>query len=233
MRTDYDTPAAATLGGSFASVTANVGGTSVGMSMEEEFVNNYDLTLGNNDNYTLSDKMVHYCGGQILQVHWSACKAMKKPEIEKLCLEIYYTAIEELDVEHFDKDARDFFCHSFQKKEEPMCAHSLLWYYNDSRAKICRDVLQYFPKELVTMKSGCGFHESCNEVYANAYRRLGMANAKVKGGTPKCTAEEVEEMYPSQHWEFKKSLALWFVDKKIRRNPQLALHVASVKDDPA
>ena len=139
MTTDDDTPAAAIVGGSFASVTANVGGTHVGTSMEEELVDkNYDLTLGDNDDYTLSDKMVHYCGGQILQVHWRACKAvlafyagsrvskgktMKKHEMEKICLKIYYTAIEELDVEHFDKGARNFFCHSFQKKEEPMPAH--------------------------------------------------------------------------------------------------------------
>jgi hypothetical protein len=109
MTTDDDTPAAAILGGSLASVTANVGGTPVGTSMEEEFVDNYDLTLGDNDDYTLSDKMVHYCGGQILQVHWSACKAVlafyagsrvskgktvKKHEMEKICLEIYYTAID-------------------------------------------------------------------------------------------------------------------------------------------
>ena len=216
MTTDDDTPAAAILGGSLASVTANVGGTPVGTSMEEEFVDNYDLTLGDNDDYTLSDKMVHYCGGQILQVHWSACKAVlafyagsrvskgktvKKHEMEKICLEIYYTAIEELDVEHFDKDARDFFCHSFQKKEEPMPAHSLWRYYYDSRAKIRRDLLQYFPKELVTMKSGRGFHESCNEVYVKAYR-LGMANAKYRDGALKYTTEDIEEMYPPQHWEF-------------------------------
>ena len=52
------------------------------------------------------------------------------------------------------------------------------------------------------MKSGHGFHGSCNEVYVKAYR-LGMANAKFRGGgAPKYTAEEIEEMYPPQHWEF-------------------------------
>ncbi len=95
----------------------------------------YDLTLDVTDEYSLSEKMVHYCGGQILQVHWAACKAVlaffagsrvskskasKKPEMEREYLEIYYNAIEELDVENFNRDAHDYFCHSFQKKEEPM-----------------------------------------------------------------------------------------------------------------
>jgi hypothetical protein len=55
------------------------------------------------------------------------------------------------------------------------------------------------------MKSGRGFHESCNEVYVKAYR-LGMANAKYRDGAPKYTTEDIEEMYPPQHWEFKKIL---------------------------
>ncbi len=89
--------------------------------------------------------------------------------MERECLEIYYNAIKELDVDHFNKDARELFWHSFQKKEEPMPAHSLWRYYYNSRAKICTDALQYFQKDLVTMKSGCGFHKSCNDVYINAY----------------------------------------------------------------
>ena len=65
---------------------------------------NYDLTYDDHDAYNLSQKMVHYCGGHILPVHWSACKAVlafyagsrvsksktsKKPEMERECLEIY------------------------------------------------------------------------------------------------------------------------------------------------
>ncbi|KAI2502809.1 hypothetical protein MHU86_11633 [Fragilaria crotonensis] len=215
---------------------------------EGEFVDNYDLTLGDNDDFSLSEKMVHYCGGQILQVRWSACKAVlafyagsrvsklkssKKPEMERECLEIYYNAIEELDVEHFNKDAREFFCHSFQKKGEPMPAHSLWRYYYDSRAKIRREVLQYFPKDLVTMKSGRGFHESCNDVYVKAYRSE-MGRCKTRGGAPKYTAEEIEEMHPPHHWEYTKSpWHFGLLVKDFRRDPQLALHVASVMSDPA
>ena len=210
-------------------------------------MDNYNLTLGHNDDYNLSDQMVHYCGGHILQVHWTAYKAVlafyagsrvrksktsKKPEMERECLEIYYNAIEELDPEHFNKDARDFVCHSFQKKEEPMPAYSLWRYYYDSRAKIRRDLLQYYPKDLVTLKSGRGFHESCHQVYVKAYR-LEMGKAKVKGGAPKYTAEEIEEMHPPHHWEYTKSpWHFGLLIKIFRRDPQLALHVASVMSDP-
>ena len=34
----------------------------------EEEVDNGDLTLDDNDDYSLSEKMVHFCGGHILQV---------------------------------------------------------------------------------------------------------------------------------------------------------------------
>jgi hypothetical protein len=35
------------------------------------------MLTGDNDQYTLSEeKMVHHCGGAILPVHWTACKAV-------------------------------------------------------------------------------------------------------------------------------------------------------------
>jgi hypothetical protein len=244
---DEDTPVDPVEDDRFASNPTHIGGTHLGSTDGPEFVENYDLTLDDTDEYSLSEKMVHYCGGQILQVHWAACKAVlaffagsrvsksrtsKKPEMERECLEIYYNAIEELDVEYFNRDARDYFCHSFQKKEEPMPAYSLWRYYYDSRAKIRRDVLQYFPKDLVTMKSGRGFHDSCNDVYVKAYR-LEMEKCKVKGGGPKYTAEEIEEMHPPHHWEYTKSpWHFGLLIKIFRRDPQLALHVASVMSDP-
>ena len=114
-----------------------------------------------------------------------------------------------------------------------MPAHSLWRYYYDSRAKIRRDVQHYFPKELMTMKSGRGFHESWNEIHVKAYR-LEMGKCKVtKGGAPKYTAEEIEVMYPPRHWEYTKSpWHFGLLIKIFRRDPQLALHVASVMSDP-
>jgi len=90
---------------------------------DEEFVDNYKMLTGNTDEYSLSEKMVHHCGGAILPVHWVACKAVlvfyagsgvsklkntTKANKEASCLELYYNTLESLDEEHFDKSARNF-----------------------------------------------------------------------------------------------------------------------------
>ena len=217
----------------------------VAEAFDEEFIDNYEMLTGNNDQYSLSEKMVHYCGGAILPVHWCACKAVlafhagsgvsklkttTKADREAACLELYYNTIESLDDTHFDKASRDYFCNSFQKKEEPMPAHSLYRYYHDSRASVRNQVLPFFPKELVTMKSGRGFHETCNDVYIKAYRK--EMSTIVKNGTPKYSEEDIADMIPPQHWEFtKKPWYFGLLVKIFRRDPQLALHVASVMDD--
>jgi hypothetical protein len=169
---------------------------------------------------THSPLWVHHCRRAILPVHWTASKAVlafhagsgvsklkttTKYLKEAACLELYYNTIESLDEEHFDKAARDFFCLSFQKNDEPMPTHSLYRYYRDSRAKIRNQVLPYFPRNLVTMKSGRGFHESCNEVYVKAYREE-MPIAKLRNGTLKYAEDELVNLLPApQHWEFTKS----------------------------
>ena len=43
-----------------------------GSAADQEFVDNYDLDAEGGEEYTLSQKMVHYCGGCILPVHWTA-----------------------------------------------------------------------------------------------------------------------------------------------------------------
>ena len=110
-------------------------GTTLGSTDEdeEEFTDNYEISTGKNDQYTLLEQLVHHCGGAILPVHWTACNAVlafhagsgvsklkmtttTKKDKEAACLELYYNTIESLGEEHFDKDIRDFFCHSFQKK---------------------------------------------------------------------------------------------------------------------
>jgi hypothetical protein len=131
----------------------------------------------------------------------SKLKTTTKANKEASCLELYYNTLESLDEEHFDKSARDFFCHSFQKKDEPMPAHSLYRYYHDSRAVVRNQVLPFFPRDLVTMKSGRGFHETCNDIYVKAYRKE-MSAIVLKDGSPKYSNRELEELTPPQHWEF-------------------------------
>ena len=152
----------------------------------QEFLDNYDLDVEGGDEYTLGQKMVHYCSGNITQSHWIACKVClaffagaakskmlttRKALKEASCLQVYLGAINALDELHFDMDAKVFFCHSLQKKDEPMTALALYRYYQDTRSKVRNQVLPFFPKCLVSMKSGRGFHKSCNEVYINAYHK--------------------------------------------------------------
>jgi len=97
----------------------------------DNFVENYDLMGGEGgifEKYSLSDQMVHFCGGVISRVHWTACKAvlafhagssvtklsqMTKKLREASCLRIYMNAVDELNDEHFDADAKGFFKSSF------------------------------------------------------------------------------------------------------------------------
>ena len=89
-----------------------------------------------------------------------------------------------------------------------------------------------FPKDFVTMKSGRGFHESCNDVYVKAYRDE-MTKMK-RGSTLKYTKEEVDGMLPPHLWEYSKSPWLFGLSmKNFRRDPQLAPNVADVLSDVA
>ena len=209
-----------------------------GSASDQEFMDNYDLDAEGGDEYTLSQKMVHYCGGCILPIHWTACKAVlafnagaatsklattTKALKEEACLRLYIASVEALDELSFDEDSRSFFSHSFQKKGEPLTAQSVYRYYMDSRCKIRNQVLGFFPKDLVSMKSGCGFHETCNKVFITAYRRE-MRKYH--------TQEEVEQMLPPPMWEYTRNP--WYfglVVKIFRRDPQLALNVADVLND--
>ena len=140
-----------------------------GSASDQEFMDNYDLDAEGGDEYTLSQKMVHYCGGCILPIHWTACKAVlafnagaatsklattTKALKEEACLRLYVASVEALDeLSSFDVDSRSFFSHSFQKKGEPLTAHSVYRYYMDSRCKIRNQVLGFFPKDLVDRKA--------------------------------------------------------------------------------
>ena len=213
---------------------------------EEEFAENYELmTEGNDGKYSLSEQMVHFCGGHITRVHWTSCKAviafyagssvsklsqMTKKLREASCLRIYFNAVDELDEEHFCAEAKSFFRDSLSKTNEPLLGTSLYRYFLDSRCKIRNHMLPLFPRDLVKMKSEHGFHDTCNKVCVNAYWQE-MASLKRKG-TLKYTRQEVAQMLPPPNWEYMK--APWYfglVIKVFRRDPQLALDVADVMSD--
>ena len=94
---------------------------------------------------------MHYCGGGIVPEHWPACKAvlafhagesltklssMTKLVKEAAILQLYTSAVAELDEVHFGDSACTFFARSFPKKEETMTEFALYRYYLDSRSKM-------------------------------------------------------------------------------------------------
>ena len=124
--------------------------------LDQEFLDNYDLDVEGGDEYTLGQKIVHYCNENITQSHWIACKAClsffagaatskmlttTKALKEASCLQVYLGTIDALDDTHFDMDAKVFFRHSLQNKDEPMTALALYRYYQDTRSKVRNQVL--------------------------------------------------------------------------------------------
>jgi hypothetical protein len=122
----------------------------------------------------------------ITQDHWPACKAvlcfhagtatsklstMTKVLKEAAMLELYLVSIDRLDPLVFCDGSRAFFKRSFRKKEDQVSPEHLYCYFLDSRRTMQSVIIPVFPKNLVSMKSGKGFHESCNEVYKTAYRQ--------------------------------------------------------------
>jgi hypothetical protein len=92
--------------------------------LNENFVDNYSLDADDGGEYTLCQKMVHYCGGHIAVEHLAACKAvlvfqagcsisklssMTKVVKEAAMMELYNASIAALDEIHFGDSARLFF----------------------------------------------------------------------------------------------------------------------------
>ena len=75
------------------------------------------------------------------------------------------------------------------------------------------------------MRSGKGFHDTCNDVFVSAYRRELVA---MKG----MSEEDANKELPPQFWEYKKIPWCFSLTVKIfRRHPQLAEDVSKVLAD--
>ena len=202
------------------------------------FIDNYAIN-DEHDN-SLSERIVHYVGGYVQREHWAACKATlafhagaitsksvvtNKASMEQYCLTTYNSLVSSLDSTFFGDDARAFFLHSFKKKDQPMTAHALYRYYNDSRSKMRSVIIPLLPANYATMKSGKGFHETFNQVFVNAFRKELM---RTKG----ISVEEANQVLPPPYWEYKK--LPWFFGlcvKIFRKDPQLAPDVKEVMLD--
>jgi hypothetical protein len=116
--------------------------------------------------HSLSERIVHYVGGYVQREHWVACKATlafhagaitsksvvtNKASTEQYCLTTYNSLVGSLDSSFFTDDARAFFLHLFKRKDQPMTAHALYRYYNDSRSKMRSVIIPCLPAKLTML----------------------------------------------------------------------------------
>ena len=211
---------------------------------ESNLADNYDMDGSNSDDYTLSDKMVHFCGGHVTREHWAACKVCiifmagclvtrmstsSKEVMESNALECYCEVIAELDQMHFDENARAFFLAAFRKNDGAMTGHSVYRYYQDSRNKMRSIVVPLLPASFMTMKSGRGFHDTCNNIIVEQFRKELVKGTK---NVPAVSRECADQMTPPMFWEYQTLPWRFLLCVKIfRRHPHLAPDVPKVLAD--
>ena len=153
---------------------------------------------------------------------------MTKRGKEDACLEVYKTAVANLDASHFGVECRSFFLHSFKKKDAIMSAGPLWRYYQESRTKMRCSIIPLLPANYSKMKSGKGFHDTFDEVFRSQFRR--QLHKKNKS----MTVAEIDQALPPSFWEYKKSPWYFGLTVKIfRRHSQLAPDVHAVLSDIA
>ena len=221
-----------------------VGADATGMA-GANLLDNYDLEENlDDDQYTLSDKIVHCIGGQIFPVHWNAVKivlvfkagcevsamhTMTKACMQSHCLEKYVNLISHLDPLYFSKASQAFFLSSMRSKDFPMTGDSILRNFGDYRKKMRSLIIPVVGSTFVTMKSGKGFHETCNDFIVTVFRRDISKGTPTKPGIP---WTEAEQMLPPANWEYKKVPWVCFLCVKIFcKHIQLAPDVAAVMND--
>jgi hypothetical protein len=74
---------------------------------------------------------------------------------------------------------------------EPLYAER---YFQDSRNKMRSLVVPLLPQEFMTMKSGRGFHETCNNIIVAQYRKDLLVSAGTRPGT--IHVEEAKQKLP-------------------------------------
>ena len=208
---------------------------------DNRFHDNYDMMEGENeDTYTLGEKILHYLGGHICQHHWTAIKAvivfkagvtvsklppMSKSAKEAKILAIYHEIINELNPTVFSNDLKTFLAGSFRAKDKEMQGDHLYRYYLDSRCKMRSHIIPHLPANFVSMRSGKGFHDTCNDVMLKLYRKELVHRLTH-------TQDEADQELLPEYYEFRKSPWFFLLTVKIfRTDPNLAPVVADVLDN--
>ena len=210
---------------------------------DDGHVDNYEMLDDVNNDYTLSEKMVHYIGAHIVKQHWAACKAvlcfhagayvstlptMTKENCHEATLKAYHLAIADLDPTHFGPNAIAFFRHMFRDKNKAINGLSVWRYFQTTRHAIRNIILPLFPTDFNAMKSGQGFHQTVKTVMTKEYRKSLLSKKDPM------TMEEAEQCTAPSFWEYKQAPWIYTLATKIyRRHVQVAPKVEDVVDDPA
>jgi hypothetical protein len=169
--------------------------------IDGEHIDNYDMWDSVDDEYTLSEKMVHYLVGRcVLQEHWIACKATlvfhagsvtnklaptTKVSREHATFNAYNDASAALDISHFNPNGIPY----FRRGNNSMTG-----------IKVMRSlILPLFPVYFNIMKSGEGFQKSVNLALTKMYR-----NALTTRSKDRMAKEEADNKLPPTFWEYKK-----------------------------
>jgi hypothetical protein len=150
---------------------------------------------------------------------------MSKSAKEAKILAIYHNIINDLDPIVFSNDLKTSLAGSFRAKDKEMKGDHLYQYYHDSQCKMRSQIIQHLPANFVSMRSGKGFHDTCNDVMLKLYckelvQRLSHSQ------------DEADQELLPEYYEFWKSPWFYLLTVKIfGTDPNLAPVVADVLDD--
>jgi hypothetical protein len=142
-------------------------------------------------------------------------------------LSIYHDIANELNPIVFSNDWKTFLAGSFWAKDQEMQGDHLLYrYYLDSRCKMRSQIIQHaFACKFVSMRSGKGFHYTCNDVMLKLYQKELVQRLTH-------TQDKADQELPLEYFEFRKLPWVYLLTVKIfRTDPNLAPVVADILDD--
>ena len=141
---------------------------------------------------------------------------------EEKMLETYLEVVNDLDSLSFPDKAKAFLSGSFRAKDEGIHRANLYRYYLDSRCKIQCLIIPHLPVNFASMQSGKSFHDTCNDVMLQHYRKeLVQKLTHIK--------EEAAQVVLPSHHEFRKLPWIYLLAVKIfRTDPLLAPSVIDI-----
>ncbi len=131
------------------------------------------------DTYTFGEKILHYLSGHRCRHHWTAIKAasivfkggapvLKLPPHEQVrnggkdfvCLP--WHSYQWIEPHHIQQWLEDFSHRLILSQGQRNESRSSLQFYLDSRCKMRGQIIQHLPAKFVSMRSGEGFPNTCN-----------------------------------------------------------------------